>query len=967
MIIRYLHVDFETLSLAQLRGKNSVGLYNYMRHKSTRWLMLAWAIDDGEVHIWFPHEPMPQELKEALEDSNVFITAFNSAFERYAFQYLLGVTIPAERFQDPQASGRYLSLPASLKEQGEVLGLPPELQKDARGEELIDLFSVPQRKKLRGQEPIYYFRNAETNPKEWLEFVEYCFTPNHKLLGQNLIWKAASEFSIGDEVLGFDEKGPRRRFRKAIIEKISYQNANVFDVLLASGKTFRVTAEHRWLTGRKQVRWTETRNLFYNTSHSRQIHCFMEPWEREDTREAGWIAGILDGEGSYSNRRVAMGQNKGAILDSFVSGIEKRGFKANFYNNHGNCKTIIIGENKYDALHALGVFRPQRLVSKANFDTLGAMERRGFNDTIISVTPAGIDRIIKIQTSTGTLIVDGYPMHNCKQDVRSEREIIRRQKLLGAFPLPPLERQIWLLDQKINDRGMPTSREFATKGLALAERDKAAQLQALNDLTGLENANSRDQMLQWMQTQGYKENSLRKGAVDTTLKYKRDELTPLGIQALEARKAASSTSYRKMAAILRQINPDERLRGQFVYMGSPACGRWAGAGFQFHNQARPLEMFEDEEYLNWARAMIFAEDGDAIRSWFQSILLTVKSCIRTAFVAKSKKRLNVCDLNAIETRVGAWIAGCESLLTGFKTIKDFDPYLHFAARLLNIPYEDLIRDKKSKDPATKARIKRYRQFGKVGVLGAIYRLGGGDWGWRTNADGTKDRIKTGLWGFAEAMGIDLTKEEAHNIVDVFRKKAYPEIPACWFQLEAAVKDVLAGVQIVRHIGPSDCITIDKINLLDRHPILRIQLPSGRYLHYFDARIEEKVKMPYKHKEHDEDGNEIEVDVYAPSFVYARQNQTTKQWDPWITSHGGKLFENIVQGIARDVLAEKLLAFENAGLPVVGHVHDEGIVETEDSPLAPGALDMELIMGEDLSWALGLPLAAEGFESAFYRK
>jgi DNA polymerase len=728
MIIRYLHVDFETLSLAQLRGKNSVGLYNYMRHKSTRWLMLAWAIDDGEVHIWFPHEPMPQELKEALEDSNVFITAFNSAFERYAFQYLLGVTIPAERFQDPQASGRYLSLPASLKEQGEVLGLPPELQKDARGEELIDLFSVPQRKKLRGQEPIYYFRNAETNPKEWLEFVEYC-----------------------------------------------------------------------------------------------------------------------------------------------------------------------------------------------------------------------------------------------KQDVRAEREIIRRQRLLGAFPLPPLERQIWLLDQKINDRGMPTSREFATKGLALAERDKAAQLQALNDITGLENANSRDQMLQWMQTQGYKENSLRKGAVDTTLKYKRDELTPLGIQALEARKAASSTSYRKMAAILRQINPDERLRGQFVYMGSPACGRWAGAGFQFHNQARPLEMFEDEEYLNWARAMIFAEDGDAIRSWFQSILLTVKSCIRTAFVAKSKKRLNVCDLNAIETRVGAWIAGCESLLTGFKTIKDFDPYLHFAARLLNIPYEDLIRDKKSKDPATKARIKRYRQFGKVGVLGAIYRLGGGDWGWRTNADGTKDRIKTGLWGFAEAMGIDLTKEEAHNIVDVFRKKAYPEIPACWFQLEAAVKDVLAGVQIVRHIGPSDCITIDKINLLDRHPILRIQLPSGRYLHYFDARIEEKVKMPYKHKEHDEDGNEIEVDVYAPSFVYARQNQTTKQWDPWITSHGGKIFENIVQGIARDVLAEKLLAFENAGLPVVGHVHDEGIVETEDSPLAPGALDMELIMGEDLSWASGLPLAAEGFESSYYRK
>jgi DNA polymerase len=722
------HLDFESRSLVELRGKFSVGLWNYCTHPSTEILMLAWAIGEGEVNIWFPHQPLPKDLKDGLEDPKVELTAFNSSFERYLLWHKMGYEIPASRFQDPQASGRYLSLPASLAEQGEVLGLPPELQKDKRGEELIDMFSVPQRKKLRGQEAIYYFRNAETNPAEWEEFVSYC-----------------------------------------------------------------------------------------------------------------------------------------------------------------------------------------------------------------------------------------------KQDVVAEREIIRRQRLLGAFPLPPLERQIWILDQKINDRGMPTSREFATKGLALAERDKSAQLQALNDLTGLENANSRDQMLQWMQTQGYKENSLRKGAVDTTLKYKRDELTPLGIQALEARKAASSTSYQKMAAILRQINADDRLRGQFVYMGSAACGRWAGNAVQLHNMARPLEMFEDEEYLNWARAMIFAEDGEAIKSWFQSILLTVKSCIRTTFVAKSKRRLAICDLNSIETRVGAWVAGCESLLTGFKTIKDFDPYLHFAARLMNLPYEDLIRDKKSKDPVIKARTKRYRQFGKVGVIGAIYRLGGGDWGWRKNADGTKDIIKTGLWGFAEAMGIDLTREEAHNIVDVFRKKAYPEIPQCWFALESAVKDVLQGVQTVRYIGPGDCIVIDKINLLDRNPILRIQLPSGRYLHYFDARIEEKVKMPYKHKEHDENGDEIEVDVYAPSFVYARQNQTTKQWDPWITSHGGKLFENIVQGIARDVLAEKLLAFENTGLPVVGHVHDEGIVEAEDSPLAPGALDMELIMSENIDWAPGLPLAAEGFENSYYRK
>ena len=728
-----LEIDFETRSLVELRGKLSVGLFNYATHPSTEWLMLAWAFDDEPVQIWFPDEPIPERLKKAFEDPKIFIAAFNSSFERYILQFKLGYAIPASRFQDPQASGRYLSLPASLGEQGDVLGLPDELKKDKRGEELIELFSKPRRRKKRGQEPIYYFRDKTTNPKEWEEFCSYCI-----------------------------------------------------------------------------------------------------------------------------------------------------------------------------------------------------------------------------------------------QDVRTEREIIRRQKLLGVFPLPPLERKIWLLDQAINDRGMPTSRTFATKGLQLAEFDKESQIQALNKLTGLDNANSRDQMLQWIQTQGYTENSLRKGAVEATLKYDRDKLTPLGIQALEARKAASSTSYQKMAAILRQLNPDDRLRGQFVFMGSAACGRWAGNAVQLHNMARPLECFEDEEFLDWARAMVLGLDAEAMKLWFAdlpnekraqgSVLLTVKSCLRTTFVAKSGKRLNVCDLNAIETRVGAWIAGCVSLLEGFRTIKDFDPYLAFASILVNIPYSDLVRDKKSKDPIIKARTKRYRQFGKVGVLGAIYRLGGGDWGWKTNADGTKDRIKTGLWGFAEANGIELTREESHNIVKVFREKAYPEIPKCWYALEEAVKDVLGGIRTVRCLGPNDCIRIDKINLVDRHPVLRIQLPSGRYLHYIDARIE-LCKMPWKGK--DEDGNEI--DVHKDALVYARQNQTTKQWDTWITSHGGKLFENIVQGIARDVLAVKLLDCEEAGMDIVGHVHDEGIAETEDSPLAPGLFDMLLIFGEEIDWAPGLPLAAAGYEGRYYKK
>jgi DNA polymerase len=122
-------------------------------------------------------------------------------------------------------------------------------------------------------------------------------------------------------------------------------------------------------------------------------------------------------------------------------------------------------------------------------------------------------------------------------------------------------------------------------------------------------------------------------------------------------------------------------------------------------------------------------------------------------------------------------------------------------------------------------------------------------------------------------------------------------------------------------------------------------------------------MPWKGV--DDDGNE--VDVYRDSLIYAGTNQKTKQWDIWISTHGGKLFENLVQGIARDILAVKLLEFEEREMPLVGHVHDEGIALVEDDILSPTYHDMVQIMSTPVDWCPGLLLGADGFEGQFYRK
>jgi DNA polymerase len=223
----------------------------------------------------------------------------------------------------------------------------------------------------------------------------------------------------------------------------------------------------------------------------------------------------------------------------------------------------------------------------------------------------------------------------CKQDCVAEQEVARREVLLGAFPLSERERNIWIFDQKVNDRGIPVDVKFVRNMYELGSRSKKEAVDKQNELTGLENANSPIQMLAWAKTQGYKPGTLNKTTVEAQLKYHRDTLTPLAIEVLEARKAASSTTYKKLATVLRQVSPDSRLRNALVYMGSARCGRWSSAAVQIHNLSRSGIVggynFEDEEIMNEARDMVYNMDYEGIQEKYGSVLLVVKNLIRTVF------------------------------------------------------------------------------------------------------------------------------------------------------------------------------------------------------------------------------------------------------------------------------------------------------------------------------------------------
>lgn len=368
-------------------------------------------------------------------------------------------------------------------------------------------------------------------------------------------------------------------------------------------------------------------------------------------------------------------------------------------------------------------------------------------------------------------------------------------------------------------------------------------------------------------------------------------------------------------------------------------------------------------------------------------------------------RFNVCDLNAIETRVGAWLADCVDLMNVFIPYTDAkgnywrngrDPYLAFASKMFGIPYENLWADYQGwNGKKAKAEAKAMRQLAKPGVLGAIYRLAGGmviilhtdkckeaHRGIKGfyECDNGCPKGKSGLWGYADNMGVEMTMKQANEVVEIFRN-SYLEIcsndranPGIWKRLEDAVADVMHPdhPNTVRYIGPNNAVKIDRINLgyhdvngkwmKEREPVMRMQLPSGRYLHYIDAHLA-PTKMPWMGT--DEDGEPVEV--FRDALVYAGTNQKTKQWESTVNTHGGKLFENLVQGIARDVLAEKLLEFETRELPVVGHVHDEGVCLVEDDLLSPTVHDMVDIMSRPVAWAPTLLLGADGYQDPYYHK
>ena len=588
----------------------------------------------------------------------------------------------------------------------------------------------------------------------------------------------------------------------------------------------------------------------------------------------------------------------------------------------------------------------------------------------------------------------------CKQDVRAERDLWCRLSKIG---FPEADWKGWLLDQKINEFGIPGRRDLAAKGLRLARRYIQDQKDLCKKLTGLKNPNSDVQMKAWVKERGYTLNSMRANTVEAELKNPLSTITPECKIAMKARGLARKSSYTKIEKFLSLLSTlDDRLRYQLRYMGAARTGRWASGGGEdasMQVQNLPRGMKAVKKKLALSLQLLEAEDYDGIMKEFTdtkdpkdsiTVVDFVITLLRSLFQAKLGKIFHVADKNAIENRMLGWAAGCEAILDVFR--KGRDPYMAFGVYLYDIPYEDWIRiDEHGNHKPKNADFEEKRQNSKPPVLGGGYGLGGGE----LYFDEYGDEKRGGLWGYALSVcGVDMPKDLAHKAVKILRD-AWPEVPIFWTDLEEAFKQVFKRggcikvgevtwgypppdgtydptptKQWVEHPtkGQGCVITFRRIKMDDGHYTIRMELPSGRALHYLNVSIEEEERTSKKTgKKYT--ARTIYYDGIEHSATQGADGKTAKKKHKWgrVKTYGGKICENAIQAMSRDDLLNSMFLADEMGFHIWGLFHDEIAVEEDDVWDGLRLDDLLWCMCQIPWWAPGLMLGAEGYTDKVYKK
>lgn len=545
-------------------------------------------------------------------------------------------------------------------------------------------------------------------------------------------------------------------------------------------------------------------------------------------------------------------------------------------------------------------------------------------------------------------------------DVEAERGIYRKIK---RWNMSVDEWDTWVMDQEINQAGIPINLPMVRNAIKIYEQVIQEADTEMRQLTGLDNPNSRAQILGWLRDHGYPFEDVKAGhvkiyrdrlaarlaadKVDADMKnYVLDNATATSLsnqapidedivveRVLELRLRSAKSSPKKYYSLEESCDasdPDNVvIRNCFQFAGAGRTWRWAGRLYQAQNLPKPATKALEKDIVFVAK-MLEKLSAPAILAFYPDVMDVLTTGVRPCAQAPDGYVFIDVDLNAIENRVLGWIADCRKILQVFYDKRD--PYVDFSKYLFGGTYEDRWAEYKGGDS-------KKRTISKPGVLGCGYMLSQGH-SW-LNED-TGEMEADGLLGYAWNMGItEFTPEQSELSVKTFRRE-FEEVKDFWYDFEKAFRRTVRTGKTSEH---------HMLRFEDDGVFTKMILPSGRPLHYCRARVEDKMAPWGKMK---------------PTITYEGLNEK-KHWARQST-HPGKVTENADQAIARDVFAHGMkIAKREYGLDVRIHVHDQAVALVREDVAEKKMAQLKEAMSRDIWWAKGLPLGAAGTISKVFNK
>lgn len=951
--MKKLSIDLETYSSVDL-GKS--GVYKYAESEDFEILLFAYSIDDGGVKVidLSNGEIIPEEILSALSDKSIEKWAFNANFERVCLSRLLGNRLRPQGWYCTMIWSAYLGLPLSLEKVGEVLKL--DKQKMNEGKALIRYFSIPCKPtKTNGMRT----RNLPHHDLEkWSTFKEY---NKRDVETEMAIKKKLSAFPMPksewenywidqnindrgiliDEVLvdsaiKFDEILREENMDRAIeltglenpnsplqlkewlnkkgLEIDSLAKKDVESALKNVEGDIKEVLELRQELSKSSVRkYDAMKNVKGNDKRVRGLLQFYGAnrtgrycltGDHEVLTDKGWVR--LD---KWNGGNIACWNTIGEKISFQKSEMVKFPFSGQmvFYEDKRISQISTTEHKMYFKNHYKSEWRVGEISEMLNY-AHPAIPFTGYRQVQSNLDHIQLRVLIMIQAD-GHYTAEG----NIKLSFLKLRKVERCKSLLRKAEICFNLKEYMDKSKKryvftIYSRHLPLwLRMFENKTFDTWLFDESADVFF-------------DELVHW---DGYQ--SAKNSIQYSTVNRKNADI----IQAfahLSGRACQMSIKKRSQvhnnwqdAYILdiwlrpKNAHQIQRKAKKIDYTGMVYCAmtptgfflvRRNGRVWVTGNSGRLIQVQNlrrnNLQDLDLARSLVRNKEYESLEMLYDSPSDVLSQLIRTAFIPKEGCRFIVSDFSAIEARVLAWLAGEDWVLNAFKNGEDI--YCSTASQMFGVP---VVKHGVNGD---------LRQKGKVATLACGYG---------------------GSVGALKAMGaieMGLSEDELQSIVDSWRE-ANPNIVSLWWDIDSVVKRVVKTRTKEKY--KSLVISYEK-------GILFIELPSKRRLAY------PKTK--------------IGMNRFGGESIVYEGIVVGNKWDK-IESYGGKFVENIVQAIARDILAEAMMRLEKKGFNIVMHIHDEVVIESDSSSIE----EINEIMSIVPCWATGLILDADGFESEFYKK